>query len=1442
MKVLLPKRFLSITASAVFVLMFSIISIPKILFAQTGPGGVGSTSENILWLKADDLSLNNGDPVSSWSDASGNGNSVSQSTSDKQPTYQVNSSINNGPAIRFDGLKDQATGDELNAADGATLDGMGALTIFSVVNPSSFDGVAQGIVSKRSSQTTEESYSMFIYDNQNLYMDFPDSENREAATGYIFSTNTTAIASGKFDGSLANPRVSARVDGTGLTMGDGSVSITAIPNEPSSLYIGQLGGNHDTYFTGDMAEIIAYNVALNSAQQTIVENYLSTKYNVAISDDKYSYDTQYGDNLAGIGRESDGSHLSATSSNLNISLSAISNVGDYLMFGNNAADATTLATVSGDNFRDDNTNTLRLAREWKINLSGSFGDNVDVSFDTAGVTTGRPSDEWQWVLFIDNNGDGDFRDAGDSYVDLSINGTNVEATGASLSDGVTVTLGAIKREVQFSLSVSQGLENTIEFPTLNVVLNYPYAAGTDVDLSYTVAAGSADAADFFSSRNSATISGATSTIDLNNGATNGDAAIEVVDDSDQENTQTVTVTLNSATNAAIGSQNVHTYSILDDDEPRKISFSGATLNQTEGNSGVYTLSIDFNLTSQNAGVTQTASDSRVDINVTGGDATFGDLELSGTDAAIYDGIPPALSAGQAGCDSNDVTNGTNGTVTFNTITGLSTTPTTVSVAILQIQGDVLFENDETIELTLTNAQSCALGSQTTITITLANDETTPAVQFTSLSSSENENAGTVNVQVELSEATGTDVTVNFSDVGGTPAASGSDYSVLTSSPLTIPSGSTTGNIQLSISNDASEENDEQVVLTITGSSIDVGAQDTHTLTILDNDGLGNTGPAGIGDINSNILWLKADDISLSDGASVASWADASGNGNDVVQTSGIKQPTYQATSNINSGPAVRFTNSDGDELHVADNSTLDGMSGLSIYIIANPSSFSGEAQGLISKRVAPANDECYSLFIYSSNRLYFDMPGSSARISTSPYTFSAGSTALLSGVFDGSILGLTSRINGDDQTLGGTVSNSAIPDNSSSLFIGQLGGNESTYFSGDIAEIILFDDALNDARQIIVENYLAAKYGITISDDYYAGDGAGYTLDVAGIGTTDGTFANTHSSAANSAGLNISQRNASLNSTNEFVFIGHNSTTNGATTQDITGAIADARWGRSWYLDKTTTGTIDTRLTFDFSDGGIASSPQGDASNYILLYRANTSVDFSQLALATAINGDQVYFDIDDGQLSDGYYTLGTTNEGDSPLPVELVSYTLENGDGAIVLNWKTATEVDNLGFIIERSTEANSGFEQIASYQSSSALQGQGTVSVESNYKYEDYDNFQHGQTYYYRLSDVDISGNRNVLETKSITRPQAYSLEQNYPNPFNPVTTIQFSLEQPAKTVLEVYDILGRKVSTLINEELKAGSHIQTWDARNFASGVYFYRLQSGQFLKVKKMMLIK
>jgi glucuronoarabinoxylan endo-1,4-beta-xylanase len=90
--------------------------------------------------------------------------------------------------------------------------------------------------------------------------------------------------------------------------------------------------------------------------------------------------------------------------------------------------------------------------------------------------------------------------------------------------------------------------------------------------------------------------------------------------------------------------------------------------------------------------------------------------------------------------------------------------------------------------------------------------------------------------------------------------------------------------------------------------------------------------------------------------------------------------------------------------------------------------------------------------------------------------------------------------------------------------------------------------------------------------------------------------------------------------------------------------------------------------------------------------------------------------------------------------------------------------------------------------------------------------------------------------------TIPVEFALEQNYPNPFNPSTVISWQLAVGSEVELKVFNLLGQDVHTLVNERQQAGFHSVEWDASDLASGVYLYRLQAGDFVETRKMLLIR
>jgi len=127
----------------------------------------------------------------------------------------------------------------------------------------------------------------------------------------------------------------------------------------------------------------------------------------------------------------------------------------------------------------------------------------------------------------------------------------------------------------------------------------------------------------------------------------------------------------------------------------------------------------------------------------------------------------------------------------------------------------------------------------------------------------------------------------------------------------------------------------------------------------------------------------------------------------------------------------------------------------------------------------------------------------------------------------------------------------------------------------------------------------------------------------------------------------------------------------------------------------------------------------------------------------------------------------------------------------------------------------------------------------------------FEFAVAYNIKASSADtieflITNGKSVYQTKQFvlkyTTPTEYKLEQNFPNPFNPATVIRYQL--PAKTLatLKIFDVLGKEVAVLVNEENEAGFHQVEFNGSGLASGVYLYILQAGSFVQTKKFILLK
>ncbi len=200
---------------------------------------------------------------------------------------------------------------------------------------------------------------------------------------------------------------------------------------------------------------------------------------------------------------------------------------------------------------------------------------------------------------------------------------------------------------------------------------------------------------------------------------------------------------------------------------------------------------------------------------------------------------------------------------------------------------------------------------------------------------------------------------------------------------------------------------------------------------------------------------------------------------------------------------------------------------------------------------------------------------------------------------------------------------------------------------------------------------------------------------------------------------------------------------------------------------------------------------------------------------------------------------------GDILIPVELMSFQASAIPQGVELTWSTASETENLGFHIFRSGKIDGVYRQITKQM----IPGQGNTAKQHTYRYVDTD-IEAGKVYFYKLADVDYNGRMTLHGPVSIMvspMPTEYRLLQNFPNPFNPETTIGFTLPEASRVRLDIYNISGRLVRTLVAEEMPAGYHAVTWNARDdagvrMASGVYIYRLSAGAMILQRKLVLMK
>jgi len=193
------------------------------------------------------------------------------------------------------------------------------------------------------------------------------------------------------------------------------------------------------------------------------------------------------------------------------------------------------------------------------------------------------------------------------------------------------------------------------------------------------------------------------------------------------------------------------------------------------------------------------------------------------------------------------------------------------------------------------------------------------------------------------------------------------------------------------------------------------------------------------------------------------------------------------------------------------------------------------------------------------------------------------------------------------------------------------------------------------------------------------------------------------------------------------------------------------------------------------------------------------------------------------------------------PVAVAISRFSGEAGEDGVTLKWETSSEVNTTGFNLLRSEEEEGDYDLVTEEY----VPARGLASG-SYYEYDDED-VSLNRTYWYVLKEVSGEDDKLVFGPYKVVVKAPFSLSQNSPNPFNPATTIKFTVPEDGYVNLDVYDVAGRRVRTLVDGHRKADFYRVVWDGTNdrgvsVASGVYFYRLKAGKNVMSKKMVLLR
>lgn len=439
----------------------------------------------------------------------------------------------------------------------------------------------------------------------------------------------------------------------------------------------------------------------------------------------------------------------------------------------------------------------------------------------------------------------------------------------------------------------------------------------------------------------------------------------------------------------------------------------------------------------------------------------------------------------------------------------------------------------------------------------------------------------------------------------------------------------------------------------------------------------------------------------------------------------------------------------------------------------------------------------------------------------------------------------------------GTASNVSITNPANIIAI--LFNNETSYLDANISQVNYYYvvTSLDPYRNESVKSNEASIQTLTVLENFESGVGLFNTSptfsgSTAGISTLSTSAQTTETSYQGNASLKVILKDNTSSSSNWSVRLVSGS----GVPANNTLLSSDGYIG---YWLKTSSAPSGAEVSINIREGGVSGAPLEmgvkqsvindgnwhlyqwnlDNNNDWDPFTGNGNIDDSNFTLDAIL----LYApnDSPDWTLYIDYVTKDFIN----PLPVEIISFASSFEKNKVHVRWSTASELNNYGFEVERSEKSNVNSED-ALWQTIGFVTGSGNSNSIKDYSFTDdvYALSHSGSILKYRLKQIDTDGSfkySNEVEI-DVNGIYGYELSQNYPNPFNPVTTIRYSVKNEGLVNFEIYNLLGELIASPVNEIKQSGNYELQFDGTSLSSGIYFYKIRAGEYVSIKKMILMK